>query len=122
MASNDVQQSIVAQAATDPIGAATAADSLFGIYGDTVFNDQSNNAIIQGNADNTENPAANQYPWNQNILFPPNADAQAGNNPEEQGWAGLPALNNFDLNRTWVVPGTENATQVSCARLEACLC
>lgn len=110
-ATDDVQGSIVAQAANDPIGAAAAAQGLDNVKNYLQGGDQAQYTLIQ---DDANNPSA-QYPWNQNVGTNPNANAQAGANADgnSQGWVGLPQLQMFDLKRDQVIK--ENATQVSAA-------
>ncbi|PWN89890.1 hypothetical protein FA10DRAFT_231022 [Acaromyces ingoldii] len=106
-ATDDVQGSIVAQAANDPIGAAAAAQGLDNVKNYLQGGDQAQYTLIQ---DDANNPSA-QYPWNQNVGTNPNANAQAGANADgnSQGWVGLPQLQMFDLKRDQVIK--ENATQ-----------
>lgn len=109
-ATNDVQASIVNQASTDPIGAAIAAQGLDGVKNNIDGGDLSAGTLISGDSESASNPVDNQYPWNRNIVFAPNADATAGVG-NETGWTALPQLGGFDLIRTQSV--FENATQVS---------
>lgn len=110
-ATDDVQASIVALAATDPVAAAIAAQGLDGIKDNTDGGDLAGNTLIPGDSESNEDPQQNQYPWNQNVPFQPNADASAGSDasdPDAQGWAALPALPGFNLVRDQVIKG--NAT------------
>ena len=107
-ATDDVQASIVAQAANDPVGAAVAAQGLDGVRNNVDGGDLSSGTLISGDSETSTNPQDNQYSWNQNVQFAPNANAIAGTG-NETGWTALPDLEGFDLIRNRVV--VENATQ-----------
>jgi len=109
-ATDDVQASIVAQAATDPINAAIAAQGLDGVKGNIDGGDLSSGTLIDGDSESAANPQDNQYSWNYDVTFEPNANAVAGTGTED-GWTALPQLEGFDLIRDQVI--TQNATQVS---------
>jgi hypothetical protein len=107
-ATDDVQASIVAQALTDPVGAAIAAQGLDGIKGNINGGDLAANTLIQGDSESAANPQDNQYSWNYNVPFQPNANAIAGTG-NETGWTALPTLEGFDLVRNHTI--SEGATQ-----------
>lgn len=108
-ATDDVQASIVNQALTDPVNAAIAAQGLDGVKGNLDGGDLADNTLIGGDSESAVNPQENQYTWNYNVPFLPNANAVAGVG-NETGWTALPQLEGFDLIRNRVI--TENATQV----------
>jgi hypothetical protein len=109
-ATDDAQASIVLQAIADPVGAAIAAQGLDGIKGNTQGGDLAGSTLIQGDSDSAVNVQDNQYPWNYNVTFVPNANAVAGTGLEA-GWQALPQLDGFNLVRDQIM--VENATQVS---------
>jgi hypothetical protein len=109
-ATDDAQVSIVQQALTDPVKAAIAAQGLDGVKGNINGGDLADNTLIGGDSESAANPQENQYTWNYNVPFLPNANAVAGVG-NETGWTALPQLEGFDLIRNTVI--TENATQVS---------
>lgn len=105
-ATDDVQQSIVNLADTDPVAAAIAAQGLDGIKGNTDGGDLADNTLIQGDSESAENPQDNQYSWNYNVPFLPNADATPGQGGEDaQGWTALPQLGGFELRREVIRDG-----------------
>lgn len=110
-----MQASIVQQALTDPVKAAIAAQGLDGVKGNINGGDLADNTLIGGDSESAANPQENQYTWNYNVPFLPNANAVAGTGTET-GWTALPQLEGFDLIRNTVI--TENATQVSRTTLE----
>ncbi|UZJ51839.1 hypothetical protein CBS101457_001159 [Exobasidium rhododendri] len=107
-ATDDVQASIVAQAAADPVNAAIAAQGMDGIKDNTDGGDLAEGTLIDGDSESAANPQDNQYPWNYDVTFLPNSDATAGVGGD-QGWVALPALSGFDLVRDQAI--TANATQ-----------
>jgi pimeloyl-ACP methyl ester carboxylesterase len=106
-ATDEVQSAIVAQGATDPVGAAVAAQGLDGVKNNINGGDlAAGNTLIAGDSWSAANPQDNQFPWNYNVEFYPNAAATPGDAAAD-GWVALPQLGGFELNRA-VIRG--NAT------------
>ncbi|PWN42969.1 hypothetical protein IE81DRAFT_289465 [Ceraceosorus guamensis] len=104
------------QAQTDPIGAARQADSLEGVWGNTQGGGNLPFTLISGDSESDPFGPNNQYSWNRNVDWVPNANANpAGDDAQNtQGWTGLPDVVGFQLNRTWeVVPGATQPFYIS---------
>ncbi|PWY99059.1 hypothetical protein BCV70DRAFT_123276 [Testicularia cyperi] len=87
------QQDIVATARTDPITAASTAETLPNVaQNDNGGTDTSGN-LLQGDG-------YYNYAWNSNVYFNPSA---ATNGSDEEGWQELPDTVGFTLNRTFEI-------------------
>ncbi|KIS65898.1 uncharacterized protein UMAG_05987 [Mycosarcoma maydis] len=91
--SNDTQNAIVAQSATDPIAAAQAVEQIPNVA-----------ANAAGNTDTTGNILKDDgyynFPWNNATVFNPSAETSGS---DEGGWQALPETAGFTLNRTFSV-------------------
>ncbi|KAJ1020365.1 hypothetical protein NDA18_005961 [Ustilago nuda] len=88
------QDDIVTQSATDPIGAAVAADALPNVAGNVAGNTDVTGNLLQGDG-------YSNYPWNQNVYFNPSSTLP--NVTPDGGWTLLPDITGFNLNRTFSV-------------------
>jgi pimeloyl-ACP methyl ester carboxylesterase len=103
----DLQRSIAEQAAGDPVGAAVRAQNQDGIRNNVNGGGlPGGESLIAGDSWSASDPQDNQYAWNKNVLYYPNAAATPGD-AEANGWVSLPQLDGFTLNRSVV---RDNAT------------